>query len=113
MHTAQLGVDVKPLDELSLGAWLQLDSSRYYRGDEANLLQPLPGYLALNARASYEISSFVSLFARADNLLGASFESFGLLGQADEVIPEATNPRFEVPAPGISLWIGVDVQLSR
>jgi len=112
MHTAQLGVDVQALDELLLGAWLQLDSSRYYRGDEANLLQPLPGYLALNARASYEISTFASLFMRADNLLGASFETFGLLGQADEVIPEATNPRFEVPAPGASLWAGLELQLS-
>ncbi|HKO93349.1 MAG TPA: TonB-dependent receptor, partial [Polyangiaceae bacterium] len=113
MHTARLGVDVKALDDLSIGAWLNLESSRYYRGDEANLLQPLPGYLTLNARASYQISAFASLFVRADHLLGSSFESFGILGQADEVIPEASNPRFEVPAPGFSLWMGLDVQLSR
>ncbi|MEO8177902.1 MAG: TonB-dependent receptor [Deltaproteobacteria bacterium] len=113
VHSARLGADVKPLEQLSLGAWLNLNSSQYYRGDEANLLRPLPGYVALNARASYDFSSFASVFLRADNLLNASFETFGLLGQADEVIPDAEDPRFLVPSAPRSLWVGLDVQFGK
>jgi len=113
VHSARLGADVKPLPQLSLGAWLNLNSSQYYRGDEANLLRPLPGYVALNARASYDLSSLASLFLRADNLLNASFGTFGLLGQANAVLPDAEDPRFLVPSAPLSLWVGLDIQFGQ
>ncbi len=113
VHAARLGADVKPVDELSVGAWLNLNSSQYYRGDEANQLPPLPGYVALNARANFDVSSSASVFVRADNLLGANFETFGLLGQADEVIAAAENPRFVTPAAPRTLWVGLDLQISE
>jgi iron complex outermembrane receptor protein len=112
MHSARAGGDFEPNDRLSFGAWITLDSSQYYRGDEANMLRPLSGYVTLNARASYQLSSRTSLFARADNLLYAEFETFGLLGQPDEVIPDADNPRYASPGPPRAIWAGVDVQLS-
>jgi iron complex outermembrane receptor protein len=113
LHSARLGADLEPLDTLSLGAFVSLDSSRYYRGDEANLLRPLPGYATLNARASYDLSSFASLFVQANNLLNARFDTFGLLGQANEVIPGADDPRYASPGPPRSVWAGVDLELSQ
>lgn len=112
MHSARAGADVEPFAGASLGAWITLDSSQHYRGDENNTLRPLSGYVTLNARGSYELSSVIALFARADNLAGAEFETFGLLGQPDEVIPGADNPRYASPGPPRSIWAGVDVQLS-
>jgi outer membrane receptor protein involved in Fe transport len=112
MHSLRVGADVTPLVGLSLGASVHLDSSQYYRGDEANLLAPLPGYATLNARGSYQLSRRVLLFVRVDNLLNAKFETFGLLGDATEVIPDAENPRFASPGAPLSAWAGVDVQLS-
>ena len=112
MHSASVGADVEPISALSLGAWLDLKSSQYYRGDEANLLPPLPGYATLNARGSYALASRVQLFARADNLLDTRFYTFGLLGQPDEVIPGAEDPRFASPGAPRSFWVGLDMQLS-
>jgi iron complex outermembrane recepter protein len=112
MHSLRVGADVTPFAGLSVGGWVNLDSSQYYRGDEANLLRPLPGHATLNARASYELSRRSLLFVRADNLLGAKLETFGLLGQADELIPGAENPRYASPGSPRSVWAGLDVQLS-
>ncbi len=111
-HSLRVGADVTPIAGLSVGAWVNLDSSQYYRGDEANLLRPLPGYATLNARGSYELWSRVLLFVRVDNVLNAKFETFGLLGEADEVIPGAEDPRYAAPGPPLSAWAGLDFQLS-
>jgi iron complex outermembrane receptor protein len=111
MHSARLGVDVKPSLELSLGASLNLVSSQYYRGDEANLLSPVPGHATLNARADYEFSSSASLFVRVDNVLSSEFNTFGLLGQPDEVLEGAVDRRFASPAPPLSVWVGLELQL--
>jgi outer membrane receptor protein involved in Fe transport len=112
MHSARLGADVLPIARLSVGAWIALNSSQYLRGDEANLLRPLPGYVTLNARASYELSSRALVFVRADNLLNSRFETFGLLGDAAEVIPGADDPRYASPGPPRSVWAGLNVQFS-
>ncbi|HTV25148.1 MAG TPA: TonB-dependent receptor [Polyangiaceae bacterium] len=112
VHSARVGADVEPVEHLSVGAWVNLDSSQYYRGDEANLLSPLPGYATLNARASYEVASRALLFARVDNVLNARYETFGLLGEADEVIPDAEDPRYASPGPARAVWVGLDLQFS-
>jgi iron complex outermembrane receptor protein len=112
MHSARIGADVQPIARLSVGAWLALNSSQYHRGDEANLLRPVAGYVTLNARGSYELSSRALVFLRADNLLNSKFETFGLLGNAEEVIPGADDPRYASPGPPRSVWAGLDVQFS-
>lgn len=112
VHALRVGADVEPFARLSVGAWVNLSSSQYHRGDEANLLPPLPGYATLNARGSVELSRWALLFVRLDNILDASFETFGLLGEPDEVIPGAEDPRYASPGPPRSLWVGLDLQLS-
>jgi outer membrane receptor protein involved in Fe transport len=113
MHSLRLGADVKPVAQLSLGASVNLVSSQYYRGDEANLLRPLPGYATLNARASYAVTSFASLFVRADNLLSSEFATSGLLGQPDEVLSNAEDARYTSPSAPLSVWLGLEAQIGR
>jgi outer membrane receptor protein involved in Fe transport len=112
MHSGRLGTDVDPVAGLSMGAWLALSSSQYLRGDESNRLAPVPGYVSLNAHASYELSSRASLFVRASNLLDARFSTFGLLGQPDEVIAGAEDPRYASPGLPRAVWAGLDIRLS-
>jgi len=112
MHSARVGADVHPVTPMSLGVWVNLTSSQHYRGDEANLLSPLPGYATLNARGSYALSSRALVFVRVDNISSAKYETFGLLGEPDEVLPDAEDPRFASPAPPLSVWAGLDFQFS-
>jgi iron complex outermembrane receptor protein len=48
------------------------------------------------------------VFARVDNVFDADYETFGLVGAADEVLgDEFQDPRFLSPAAPLSGWIGL------
>ena len=114
-HTlkADLGIDLT--DSLRLGAELLYESDRYYRGDEANLLDTIDGYSELGLRASYDLSRLLrlergrlELFGRVQNLLDAEYETFGVLGDAEEVLGDsASDPRFVTPSQPRAFWFGI------
>jgi outer membrane receptor protein involved in Fe transport len=85
-------------------------SSQFYRGDEANLLAPLAGFVVVNLRAAYQIARPVSLFAIASNLFDAHYGTFGVLGDATPVLGAGySDPRFVGPGAPRAAWLGVDV----
>jgi outer membrane receptor protein involved in Fe transport len=103
---------------LQVGGDLQLLSSQFYRGDEANLLAPLPGYAVVGLHASYDVTPRLQLFAKVENVLNARYATFGVLGDptgvgapgipADAVTngPGVDN-RFQSPAAPVAAYGGV------
>ena len=84
--------------------------SQFYRGDEANLLAPLAGFVVINLRAAYQIARPVSLFAIVSNLFDANYGTFGVLGDAAPVLGAGySDPRFIGPGAPRAAWLGVDV----
>ncbi len=84
--------------------------SQFYRGDEANLLAPLAGFVVVNLRAAYQIARPVSLFANVSNLFNANYGTFGVLGDATPVLGAGySDPRFVGPGAPRAAWLGVDV----
>src|SRR4029079_18833967 len=67
-HVGKLGLRWASRSGLSVGATALVGSSQYLRGDEANLLAPVPGYVVVGARAAYQIVPAVGVFAALDNL---------------------------------------------
>jgi iron complex outermembrane recepter protein len=99
-------------DALTFGVDVVASSGAYFRGDEGNLLDGLDGYSVLNLRAEYRFSERASLFASVDNLLDEEYETFGLFGDADEVLgAEFDEPFFVGPGAPRAAWIGVRVEL--
>ena len=95
---------------LSAGVNVIADSSQYFRGDEANLLPQVPGYVVVNARASYQIIAPVSVFVLANNLFNEKYSTFGVLGDATDVLgPTYDSPRFFGPGAPRAVWGGVDL----
>jgi iron complex outermembrane receptor protein len=95
---------------LSAGANVIADSSQYFRGDEANLLPQIPGYVVVNARLAYQIVPRVGVFLLANNLFDAKYSTFGVLGDATDVLgPTYDSPRFLGPGAPRSAWAGVDL----
>ncbi len=94
---------------LALGATVLGNSGQSYRGDEASLLPQIPGYLLVNLLADYAFTRWTSVFVRVDNVLGASYASFGVLGDATPVFPTFTDPRFQSPGAPRAVWVGIDV----
>lgn len=106
-------VSVTPCPGLHLSLGAIAESNRYFRGDEANLQAPLPGYLIVNAEAEYEISKTLLLYVEGENILDQRYATFGLYGDptGNGTFPQFTNPRFIVPAQPFGGWVGIRAEL--
>jgi iron complex outermembrane receptor protein len=108
-HMAKVGVGWTR-GRLALGAGLVANSGQYLRGDEANLLAPLPAYAVADLRGSFRLTAALTIFARVSNLFGARYSSFGVLGDAATVLgSDYDSPRFQSPGAPRAAWAGVDV----
>ncbi|RPI60742.1 MAG: TonB-dependent receptor, partial [Lysobacterales bacterium] len=77
-----------------------------------NLFEELDGYTLVNVRAQYRLGERASLFVNVDNLLDEEYETFGLFGEADEVLGDAfDDPSFVGPGAPRAFYIGVRFEL--
>jgi iron complex outermembrane recepter protein len=84
-HSFKLGGLYSFNKKLSVGANMIYNSTQVLRGDESNELGPVDGYAIVNLNSTYKINKTFSLFARVNNLFDTDYETFGLLGEADEI----------------------------
>jgi len=109
-HIVKVGLSYLSSFGLYAGVNVVGNSSQYLRGDEANLLAPLPGYLIVNARVAYRFWFHAQVFVLADNLFNAQHSTFGVLGDATGVLgPTYDSPRFMGPGAPRAAWVGVDL----
>jgi outer membrane receptor protein involved in Fe transport len=98
--------------KLSVGGDLLYQSSQYLRGDEANLSQTVSGYTLVNAWAEYRLTRHWVLFGKVDNVFDNNYETFGLFGDATEVLGnDFDNPRFLSPGAPRGAWVGIRLTL--
>jgi outer membrane receptor protein involved in Fe transport len=111
-HQLKVSADWEVIKELTVGANMIFNSGQYFRGDEANVSQPLSEYAVFNLHGEYRFNPHVALFTRIDNLFDKRYNTFGLYGEADGVLgPQYTDPRFVgVGAPRAG-WVGVKLSL--
>lgn len=109
-HQANIGADFLFTDRFSIGADVVYRSGVYLRGDEVNLLGKTDSYTVLNLRTEYRFGDHASVFARIENALDEEYETFGLLGEPDEVFPEFEDARFFGSGPPRGAWVGVRVK---
>jgi iron complex outermembrane recepter protein len=106
------GVRFAATDALTVGAQLMAASATHFRGDEGNLADELAGYALLGAHLDYALGERASLFLNVDNLLDEEYETFGLFGEADDVLgDDFESPRFVGPGAPRALFIGVRFEL--
>jgi outer membrane receptor protein involved in Fe transport len=109
-HIVKVELDYRAAFGLAVGTSVIGNSSQYLRGDEANLLAPVPGYVVVNARASYPVGSHASVFVLVNNVFDAKFSTFGVLGDATDVLGAAyDSPRFLGPGAPRAAWVGIDL----
>ena len=93
----------------TVGGDLAYSSSSYLRGDEANLLPLFEGRTVVDLNGSYLIGKRIRLAARVTNLFGADYSTFGLLGEADDVLgAEDHDLRFLSPGAPRAAWVGIE-----
>jgi iron complex outermembrane receptor protein len=106
-HQLNAALDFEFADRLTLGVDASFRSGLHLRGDEVNQLPRTGSYSVFNLRAEYRVSSTLRLFARVENLFDTEYETFGLLGEPDEVFPEFEDPRFFGAGPPLGAWVGI------
>ena len=112
-HTFKFGGDYAFTSRFSMGGDVLYTSGVYLRGDESNQLGKLDAYTTVNIRGEYRINDMFSVFARINNLFDAEYESFGLLGEPDEVpgFGGFTDNRFVGIGAPISGFLGLRLQI--
>jgi iron complex outermembrane recepter protein len=106
---ASVGVDL--WQKLSLGINGTYSGNRAFRGDEANLTPKLSGYWLFNATAEYKFTDNFSLFGKLDNIFDTNYNSFGVFGVANEVLPGFNDGRFVSPGAPRAGWIGIRLSM--
>ena len=93
------GADLAVGDRAVVGARLIGDSTRYLRGDEANLLEPVGSTWRGDLWSRIELTPSLDLDLEVSNVTNREYATFGALGEPDEVLGDAfRNPRFLSPA---------------
>jgi outer membrane receptor protein involved in Fe transport len=110
-HQFNAGADFTINERFLIGADVEYRSGVYLRGDEVNLLDKTGDYALLNLRAEFHVSDSFTVFARVENVFDEDFETFGLLGEPDEVFENFADPRFLGAGPPLGAWLGFKLQL--
>lgn len=103
-HSLKAGIAFDATAALTLGAEVAGTSSRYLRGDEANLGKPLGGYLRCDASARYRRGR-IEWYARVDNVFDARYDTFGVY--ADPADLGFGSPRFISPGAPRTFVLGL------
>lgn len=120
-HSAKLGADWTLGHGLSLGADLQLVSSRGVQGNEDGLLEDgatetrrlrIGGHGLLHLRLQWQASPALAVVARVRNLLDKRHESYGALAETafdarGRYTGDEQDALFVAPGAPRSLWLGL------
>ncbi len=101
-HRVKLGLDYKVISTWSVGATVNVVSSAYYVGDEANLLAPIPGYTVVELHSTYRPLPHLEIFASIDNLFDRQYATYGILSDPTGIGAPG------IPANGVTNGPGVD-----
>ncbi|HET7880179.1 MAG TPA: TonB-dependent receptor [Acetobacteraceae bacterium] len=112
-NQVKFGGGYRVTDKWTINASAIFASSAFLFGDEANLNPPLSPYFTLNLATTYQLTENVQLFAWAQNITNAHYDTFGTFSPTSTVFiaqaPGATNPRSLSPAAPIGGFGGVRV----
>jgi outer membrane receptor protein involved in Fe transport len=111
-HIYKARVSVDLWQRVSLGVDGIYSGNKYFRGDEANIAAPLAGYWLFNATTEYKVTKNFAIFGKVNNLFDKNYNSFGVYGDATEVMGAAyDNPRFVSSGAPRAGWIGVRLSM--
>ncbi|HZF24932.1 MAG TPA: TonB-dependent receptor, partial [Steroidobacteraceae bacterium] len=110
-HIANAGVDFTFNEHLSIGLDGSYRAGVFLRGDEVNLLDKTASYTVFNLHGEYRFGDAFAIFARIENLFDQDYETFGLLGEPQEVFPNFSDPRFLGAGPPFGAWVGIRFNL--
>jgi len=108
-HVGRFGIEGGLPGRARFGVHGRAQSSQVLRGDEANLLAPVPGFLVLDADIRIRIAGGLAAIIEAQNLVDRRYSTFGIVGDPAPLLND-TSRRFLSPGSPRSAWVGLDLQ---
>ncbi len=113
-HMFKVGMDYDVTPGWTVGVSAKVASGKYLVGDESNLNDTTGSYGVLNAHTSYQVTRSVQVFALLENVLNATYATFGTFSPVNSdtpliQAPNSTNTRSLSLAPPISAFGGLRV----
>ncbi len=105
IYKATIGVDL--WKKVSLGFDGMYSGDKYFRGDEANKNPQLTGYWVFNSTAEYKVTKNFAVFGKLNNVFDTHYNSFGVYGNASEVLPGYNDGRFVSSGAPRAGWVGI------
>ena len=100
-HRLKLGIDYKVAGTWTVGTTVNVVSSAYYVGDEANLLAPIPGYTVVNLFSKYLPLPHFEIFASINNLFNRKYATWGILSDPTGIGVPGIPPGAVTNGPGV------------
>jgi iron complex outermembrane recepter protein len=97
----KLGADYRVTNTWNVGAIVNVISSEYYVGDEANLLEPIPGFTTVSIYSTYKPLTHLEIFASIDNLFDRKYATWGILSDPTGVGAPGIPPDGVTNGPGV------------
>lgn len=102
-HRLGLGVNIHPVEGLTVSLDGLYVSEQFLNGDEANASKRLDAYGVMNGRVSYQYGP-LTLFLQGNNMLDADYNVWGVVAFG--------GTRFLMPAPGANFLAGAILEFS-
>jgi outer membrane receptor protein involved in Fe transport len=111
-HLLRLNLSYDVNDRFTVGGSVIGQTDQFFRGDESNSTDELDGFVVVNINASYQITPGALIYLRVNNLFDSDYETFGVFGEAEEVLGEEFEDarRFVGPGAPLGAWIGLRAQ---
>ena len=109
-HTAKFGLTLM-MKRVAASINVRAQSGQFLRGDEANLLAPVPGFAVVNAHARHAVTKRVTAVAHVQNIFNTRYYTFGTLGTTEGVLGNGfDDARFYSPGGRRAAWAGLEVR---
>jgi iron complex outermembrane receptor protein len=113
-HTATLAGSLRLSSSARLEATARYVSGSFFRGDEANVAAPLPGYVTSDASIRFALTPRLALELSGTNVTNERYATFGTFGDAAGVLGQAyDDPRFVSPAQPRAFHVALRYSGSR
>lgn len=107
----KVGLAVAATERLGIDVSAHYASGHRFRGDEGNLAAGIASHAVANLRVDYRIAEGLLAFAKMDNVFNERYATFGVFGEADEVLgDDFESSRFVTPAAPRAGWLGVELR---
>src|SRR5688572_12086755 len=109
-HSGKFGLAARLTSGLDAGFTERAQTGQYLRGDEANFLVRVPGFVTADAHARYRFHERLSVVGQVTNLFNGRYYTFGVLGDATILDDDLEHARFYSPGAPRGAWVGAEVK---